>query len=200
MYNGRKQSTFNIKKRKQSIDNIKNLDETTLQYLMSGLLMRLASVEHLLNTTEKQNSLGKEEKKLLESELKYLKEAINTAEKKIMILCEIRILSEDMKHKKEIVGIFKGTDGSLGFKYNKTYRFKIFKALVNNDLLLLKTTEGLSCYYNSIEGILNNWDIISNDAVFKDERHDAIYWGDFLKEIEGNDTHHQDNQDNWDDF
>ena len=68
--------------RKQSIDNIKNLDEMTLQYLMSGLLMRLASVEHLLNTTEKQNSLGKEEKKLLESELKYLKEAIDTAEKK----------------------------------------------------------------------------------------------------------------------
>ena len=183
--------------RKQSIDNIKNLDEMTLQYLMSGLLMRLASVEHLLNTTEKQNSLGKEEKKLLESELKYLKEAINTAEKKIRIVCEIRILSKNMKHKKEIVGIFKGADGSLGFRYNKTYRFKTFKALANNGLLLLKTTEGLSCYYSNIEGILDNWEIVSNDAVFKDEEHHAIYWGDFLKEIEGNDTHHEDN---WDDF
>ena len=186
--------------REQSIDNIKNLDEITLQYLMSGLLMRLDSVEHLLNTTEKQNSLGKEEKKLLESELKYLKEAINTVEKKIKMACEIRILSKDMKHKREIVGIFKGTHGSLGFKYNKTYSFKIFKAFVNNDLLLLKTTEGLSCYYSGIEGILNNWDIISNDAVFKDERHDAIYWGDFLKGIKRNDTHHEDNEDNWDDF
>lgn len=189
--------------RKQSIDNIKNLDEMTLQYLMSGLLMHSASVEHLLNTTEKQNSLGKEEKKLLKSELKYLKEAINTVEKKIKMVCEIRILSKDMKHKKEIVGIFKGADGSLGFRYNKTYRFKTFKALVNNDLLLLKTTEGLSCYYSGIEGILNNWDIISNDAISNDSEHHAIYWGDFLKYIEGNDTHHQDNQDNednWDDF
>lgn len=39
-------------KRKQSIDNIKNLDEMTLQYLMSGLLMRLTSIEYLLNTAE----------------------------------------------------------------------------------------------------------------------------------------------------
>lgn len=184
-------------KRKQSIDNIKNLDEMTLQYLMSGLLMRLTSIEHLLNTAEKQNSLGKEEKKLLENELKYLKEATHTAEKKIKIVCEIRILSEDMKRKKEIVGIYKGADGSLGFKYNKTYRFKIFKALANNELLLLKTTEGLSCYYSNIQGILNNWEIIQNDAVFKDEGHDTIYWGDFLKDIEGNSTHQEDN---WDDF
>lgn len=96
----------------------------------------------------------------MENEFKYLKEATHTAEKKIKTVCEIRILSEDMKRKKEIVGIYKGADGSLGFKYNKTYRFKIFKALANNELLLLKTTEGLSCYYSNIQGILNNWEII----------------------------------------
>ena len=74
-----------------------------------------------------------------------------------------------MKHKKEIVGIFKGADGSLGFRYNKTYRFKTFKALANNGLLLLKTTEGLSCYYSNMEKILDNWEIITNNAIFNDE-------------------------------
>ena len=160
--------------------------------------MRLASVEHLLNTTEKQNSLGKEEKKLLESELKYLKEAVDTAEKEIKKVYKMRILGKDKKQEgREIFGIYKGANGSMGFKYNKTYRFK---TSVDNGLLLLKTLDGLSCYYSNMEGILNNWEIITNDAVFNDGEHHAIYWGDFLKEIEGNDTHHEDNQDNWHDF
>lgn len=182
-------------KKKQSIDNIKNLDEITLQYLMSGLLMRLTSVEYLLNPIERQKPLDKEEKQLLENELKYLKEAVDTAEKAIKKVYEMRILGKDKKQEgREIFGIYKGADGSLGFKYNKTYRFK---TSVDNGLLLLKTSVGLSCYYSNMEGILNNWEIISNDAVFYDGEHDTIYWGDFLKEIEGNDTHHQDN---WDDF
>ena len=98
------------------------------------------------------------------------------------------------QEEREIFGIYKGANGSMGFKYNKTYRFK---TLVDNGLLLLKTSEGLICYYSNMEKILDNWEIITNDAVFKDEEHHAIYWGDFLKDIEGNDTHHQDN---WDDF
>ena len=98
------------------------------------------------------------------------------------------------QEEREFFGIYKGANGSMGFKYNKTYRFK---TLVDNGLLLLKTSEGLTCYYSNMEKILDNWEIITNDAVFKDEEHHAIYWGDFLKDIEGNDTHHEDN---WDDF
>ena len=70
-------------KRKQSIDNIKNLDEITLQYLMSGLLMRSTNVKYLLNPIGGQKLLVDEEKQLLENELKYLKEAIDTAEEAI---------------------------------------------------------------------------------------------------------------------
>ena len=69
--------------RKQSIDNIKNLDEVTLQYLMSGLLMRSTNVKYLLNPIGGQKLLDDEEKQLLENELKYLKEAIDTAEEAI---------------------------------------------------------------------------------------------------------------------
>ena len=68
---------------KQSIDNIKNLDEMTLQYLMSGLLMRSTNVKYLLNPIGGQKLLDDEEKQLLENELKYLKEAIDTAEEAI---------------------------------------------------------------------------------------------------------------------
>ena len=69
--------------RKQSIDNIKNMDEITLQYLMSGLLMCSTNVKYLLNPITGQKLLGDEEKQLLENELKYLKEAIDTAEEAI---------------------------------------------------------------------------------------------------------------------
>ena len=89
----------------------------------------------------------------------------------------MRIFGKDKKQEtREILGIYKGANGSMGFKYNKTYRFK---TSVDNGLLLLKTSVGLSCYYSNMEGILNNWEIIQNDAVFKDEEYDEDNWDDF---------------------
>ena len=53
-------------------------------------------------------------------------------------------------------GTFIGRDGSMGFKHGKSYGFITY---CKNDVLILRTIEGLYCPYSNLEKLLENWRI-----------------------------------------
>jgi len=59
-----------------------------------------------------------------------------------------------------VVGTFKGGNGSEGFEYNKKYKATLTS--FKDGSILLVTTEGLQCEYQSIHALLNNW-LITHD-------------------------------------
>ena len=51
-------------------------------------------------------------------------------------------------------GTFIGRDGSMGFKHGRSYGFITY---CKNDVLILRTIEGLYCPYSNLEKLLENW-------------------------------------------
>lgn len=67
--------------------------------------------------------------------------------------------------RRRLVGIFTGADGSMGFKRGKPYRFA---TSIENGHLKITTQEGLYCYYQNLETLLDNWQIVPESALFKE--------------------------------
>ena len=57
----------------------------------------------------------------------------------------------------KLIGIFTGANGSMGFEYGKTYRFA---TSIENGHLKITAKNGLYCYYQNLETLLDNWRII----------------------------------------
>lgn len=69
-----------------------------------------------------------------------------------------------------LVGVFKGSNGSMGFINGNIYNFR---TSIDNGFIRLQTDIGLYCYYVNVESLLDNWVITNldshNDGLSQDE-------------------------------
>jgi hypothetical protein len=59
---------------------------------------------------------------------------------------------------KTIKAIFKGEDGSKGFKHGMQYTLIISQ---KDNILITESRGTMFCHYQSVVALLNNWDVIT---------------------------------------
>lgn len=72
-----------------------------------------------------------------------------------------------------MIGIFIGDNGSMGFEHGKMYRFA---TSIEDGYLQITAKNGLYCYYQNLETLLDNWRIVSEGTSL---RKDKGNWTDF---------------------
>lgn len=70
--------------------------------------------------------------------------------------------------RKVVRAVFKGTDGSMGFRTKTIYVLDLFypqsdfaRFMFGGQVILLNTPVGMTCPYHSIESFKKNWKVLS---------------------------------------